>query len=84
MRPIGCRQSYAPEEPAAAAGIAAWGLHGWAAGLDLGDLGHTIAAAIHVFVPLAAAVASFLLVAMILRMKEPGWLLTRRHPTASS
>ncbi len=66
----------------AAAGLAAWGLHGWTRGLDLAHLGHTIAAAIHVLGPLAAAVASFLLVAVVLRMKEPGWLLTRRQPAS--
>ena len=68
----------------AAAGLAAWGLSGWVMGLDLARLGHTVAAAVHVFVPLAAAVGLFLLVAMVLRMKEPGWMLTRRKPAGSS
>jgi len=67
-----------------AAGFAAWGLHAWTTGLDLTRLGYTVVGAIQVFVPLAAAVGAFLLVAVALRMKEPGWLLTRRHPAAFS
>ncbi|MFQ5411201.1 MAG: lipid II flippase MurJ, partial [Phycisphaerae bacterium] len=58
----------------AAASGAAWAVHGWVPGWVIDGFGRTGRAGVDVFVPLAAAVAAFFVVALILRMKEPAWL----------
>ena len=66
------------------AAAAAWMVLQWTSGMNLAGLGHTGSATVRVFLPLAAAVGSFFLVAIVLRMKEPGWLLTRRRAASPS
>jgi len=63
----------------AVAGAAAWWLLSRMTGLDLTGLGVTGARSVQVFVPMAGAIAAYLLVARLLGMDEIRWLLARHR-----
>lgn len=64
---------------AAGSGVAAWFTLGWTQSLNLAEYGKMTTRSIHVFVPLAAAVAVYFLVTRLLKMEELGWLLKREQ-----
>jgi len=68
----------------AAASGSAWAVHGWVSDRAFEGLGRTGNAAVEVFAPLVSAIAAFFLAALVLRMKEPAWLLTRRPADSQS
>ncbi|MFQ5430400.1 MAG: murein biosynthesis integral membrane protein MurJ [Phycisphaerae bacterium] len=67
-----------------AASLATWAALRWAQGIELTSIGSVGNAALPVFVPLATAAGVYLLASRLLRMEEPGWLLSRRVDSAMS
>ncbi|MBN2563247.1 MAG: murein biosynthesis integral membrane protein MurJ [Phycisphaerae bacterium] len=64
----------------AVAGLAAWALLRWTAGMDASGVGTTGARAAQVFGPLIGAVLAYLATARLLGMEEVRWLLSRHRP----
>ena len=67
---------------AAGSGIAGWFTLSWTQSLNLAEYGKMTTRSLHVFIPLAAAIAAYLLVTRLLKMEELGWLLKREKNLA--